>query len=93
MLDKCARPQKVCAIEDSFIGLAAARAARIPCVVTKRTYTVGEDLGQAQKVLNALEYPLKTLVDLTRMVKSPARCQHSGGRRCMTRLRKQYRSS
>ena len=86
-------PQKVCVIEDSFIGLAAARAAGMPCVVTKSTYTAGEDFGQAQKVVNSLEDPLTTLVDLTRLVESPGRGQPSGGRGRMRRLRRRYGSS
>lgn len=85
--------QEGCVIEDRCIGLAVARAAEMPCVVTKRSYTVGKDLGQAQKVVNLLEYPSITLVDLTRMVESTARGQLSGSKGRMTRLRNRYGSS
>lgn len=60
----------VCVIEDSFIGLSAARAAGMPCVVTKSTYSENEDFAAAQKVLNSLDDPMMTLDDLTQMVES-----------------------
>lgn len=58
----------VCVVEDSFIGLSAARAAGMPCVVTKSTYTVNEDFSAAQRVLNCLDDPMTTLASLTEMV-------------------------
>lgn len=60
----------VCVIEDSFIGVSAARAAGMPVVVTKSTYTVDEDFSKAQRVLNSLDDPKTSLDDLTAMVES-----------------------
>ncbi len=34
-------------VEDSFIGVKAAKAAGMTCVVTKSSYTGGEDFGAA----------------------------------------------
>lgn len=58
----------VCVVEDSHIGVCAARAAGMPVVVTKSTYTVNEDFAQAQRVVESLDEPLTTLHDLTDMV-------------------------
>ncbi|KAA8490921.1 CBBY-like protein [Porphyridium purpureum] len=41
-------------IEDSHIGLCAAKAAGMKCVITKSTYTVNEDFSAADKVFNDL---------------------------------------
>lgn len=61
-------PSNVCVIEDSFIGVSAARSAGMPVVVTKSTYTVDEDFSKAQRVLNSLNDPMTTLDDLTKLV-------------------------
>lgn len=63
-------PSNVCVIEDSFIGVKAARAAGMPVVVTKSTYTQEENFTEAQKVLNSLDDPLTSLQDLTDLVDS-----------------------
>lgn len=60
--------RNVCVIEDSFIGLSAAHAAGMPCVVTKSSYTGGEDFAAAQRVLQSLDEPKVTLQDLTKLV-------------------------
>lgn len=59
---------KVCVVEDSFIGVSAAQAAGMPCLVTKSTYTIDEDFAQAQRVVDSLEEPRVTLRDLSAMV-------------------------
>lgn len=58
----------VCVVEDSFIGLSAARAAGMACVVTRSTYTQDEDFSKAQLVLNSLDDPKTSLQELTEMV-------------------------
>eukprot|EP00178_Gracilaria_changii_P008988 TRINITY_DN2673_c0_g1_i1.p1 TRINITY_DN2673_c0_g1~~TRINITY_DN2673_c0_g1_i1.p1 ORF type:complete len:312 (+),score=46.52 TRINITY_DN2673_c0_g1_i1:247-1182(+) len=63
-------PSDVCVIEDSYIGVQAARAAGMPVVVTKSTYTKDEDFSDAQKVLNSLEDPKTTIETLTQLVES-----------------------
>ena len=66
------RPDNVCVVEDSFIGLKAATSAGMACVVTKSTYTKDEDFTGAMKILNSLDDPLTTLDELTKMVQSAA---------------------
>lgn len=63
-------PNNLCVIEDSFIGVAAARAASMPVCVTKSSYTKNENFSAAQLVLDSLDSPLTTLSDLTEMVKA-----------------------
>lgn len=63
-------PTNVCVIEDSYIGVKAARAAGMPVVVTKSTYTGNEDFSEAQKVCNSLEDPRTSLQDLTTIVEA-----------------------
>lgn len=63
---------KVCVIEDSFIGVQAARAAGMPVVVTKSTYTENEDFSQAHLVLNSLDDPVTSLPQLSALVASLA---------------------
>lgn len=58
----------VCVVEDSYIGLSAARAAGMACVVTRSTYTQDEDFSKAQLVLNSLDDPLTSLQELTQLV-------------------------
>ncbi|QSR85490.1 HAD family hydrolase [Methylacidimicrobium sp. B4] len=40
-------PERVLAIEDSAVGLRAARAAGIPCLITQNDYTAGQDFAGA----------------------------------------------
>ncbi len=47
-------PTKCVVIEDSHIGLCAAKAAGCACIVTKSTYTGGEDFSDADHVVNDL---------------------------------------
>lgn len=58
----------LCVIEDSFIGVAAARAAGMPVCVTKSSYTKDEDFSAAQRVVDSLDDPPVSLSDLTEMV-------------------------
>jgi beta-phosphoglucomutase-like phosphatase (HAD superfamily) len=48
-------PAHCVVIEDSRIGLAAARAAGMPCIVTKSTYTADEDFTGASLVVEDLD--------------------------------------
>lgn len=84
--------KQVCVIEDSFIGLAAARSAGMPCVVTKSTYTVDEDFQEAQKVVNSLEDPVTTLDDLTQLVEGTAKAQPAAKSARVTRMRRRFGS-
>lgn len=59
---------KVCVVEDSFIGVSAARAAGMCVVVTKSAYTGGEDFSKAQRVVESLEKPRVTLRELGELV-------------------------
>lgn len=54
-------------VEDSFIGFSAERAAGMPCVVTKTSYTGGEDFYAAQRELQSLNDLRTTLQDLTEL--------------------------
>lgn len=61
----------VCAvIEDSYIGLSAAKAAGMTCLVTKSSYTQDEDFAAADRVVSSLDDPRVTLADLTTMAAS-----------------------
>lgn len=86
-------PKNVCVVEDSCIGLAAARAAGMPCVVTKSTYTVDEDFQDAQRVVDSLEDPLTTLDELTQLVELLSEEQPTVGRGRVRRMRRWYGSS
>lgn len=86
-------PKNVCVVEDSFIGLAAARAAGMPCVVTKSTYTVDEDFQEAQSVVKSLEDPVTTLDELTQMVERLSVEQPTVGKGRVTRMRRRFGSS
>ena len=44
-------------VEDSGIGLQAAKAAGMVCIVTMSTYTAGEDFSAADRVVSALGEP------------------------------------
>lgn len=59
---------KVCVVEDSFIGLSAARAARMACLVTKSYYTKDEDFSEAMWVVESLEEPRVSVGKLADMV-------------------------
>jgi beta-phosphoglucomutase-like phosphatase (HAD superfamily) len=48
-------PARCVVIEDSHIGLTAAKAAGMGCIVTKSTYTVDEDFSAADRVVDDLE--------------------------------------
>lgn len=63
-------PSNVCVVEDSYIGVQAARGAGMPVIVTKSTYTKNEDFSDAQKIVNSLDDPITSLEDLTAMVES-----------------------
>lgn len=63
-------PSNVCVVEDSAIGLAAARAAGMPTLITKSTYTQNEDFSTAQRIVDSLDDV--TLEDLTALVESVA---------------------
>lgn len=47
-------PQRCVVIEDSRIGLLAARAAGMRCIVTTSSYTVNEDFGTADAVFDCI---------------------------------------
>lgn len=58
VLQRLGLPAEAClAIEDSSIGLTAARAAKLPTVITVSSYTAGEDFGGAVSVLSGLGEP------------------------------------
>lgn len=48
-------PEKCIVVEDSNIGLTAARAAGIRCIVTKSSYTESEDFSAAQAIVSNLD--------------------------------------
>ncbi len=48
-------PATCVVIEDSHIGLRAARAAGMPCIVTKSAYTVDEDFSGADRIVADLD--------------------------------------
>lgn len=55
VLQRLGLPAEAClAIEDSSIGLSAARAAKLPTVITVSSYTAGEDFDGALTVLSGL---------------------------------------
>jgi len=49
------KPEDCMVIEDSTIGLAAAKAALMSCVVTKSTYTKNENFADAELIVDDLE--------------------------------------
>ncbi|CAM9474031.1 unnamed protein product [Heterosigma akashiwo] len=62
-------PAKCIVIEDSGIGLAAAKGANMNCLVTKSSYTVNEDFSKADKVVDELgDEPGVTLETLSGLV-------------------------
>ena len=68
MLQRLGLPPEAClAIEDSSIGLTAARAARLPTVITVSSYTADENFDGALTVLTGLgeaEDPARTIAGL-----------------------------
>lgn len=59
------RPEKCVVIEDSQIGLAAAKAAGMACIVTTSAYTVGEDFHNADAVFPYIGEPPNQNFDLS----------------------------
>ncbi len=57
-------------IEDSFIGLSAAKAAGMKCLVTKSSYTQEENFAAADRVVDSLESPRVSLADMEALVQS-----------------------
>jgi len=63
-------PSQTVVVEDSRNGLLAAKAARLPCIVTKSTYTREEDFSEADLVTDELgdpPSPCVTLDDLQKL--------------------------
>jgi beta-phosphoglucomutase-like phosphatase (HAD superfamily) len=54
-------------VEDTHIGLRAAKAAGMHCLVTKSIYTQSEDFGAADRVVDSLENPKIVLNDLSKI--------------------------
>ncbi|KAG5185803.1 HAD-like domain-containing protein [Tribonema minus] len=48
-------PERVIVVEDSGIGLRAAKGAGMPCLVTKSSYTGGENFSLADEVVESLD--------------------------------------
>uniref|UniRef100_A0A0C9S6E3 TSA: Wollemia nobilis Ref_Wollemi_Transcript_11200_1166 transcribed RNA sequence n=1 Tax=Wollemia nobilis TaxID=56998 RepID=A0A0C9S6E3_9CONI len=57
-------PSRCVVIEDSAIGLAAAKAAGMKCIVTKSGYTMDEDFGMGDAVFNSIGDPPNLEFDL-----------------------------
>lgn len=60
-------PAKTMVIEDSHIGLSAAKAAGMNCLVTKSSYTAGEDFSKADRIVDDLVAGGVSLDKLTKM--------------------------
>jgi hypothetical protein len=54
-------------VEDTHIGLKAAKAAGMHCLVTKSIYTQREDFALANRVVDSLENPKIRLNDLSKI--------------------------
>jgi beta-phosphoglucomutase-like phosphatase (HAD superfamily) len=54
-------------VEDTHIGLKAAKAAGMHCLVTKSIYTQREDFAVADRVVDSLENPKIRLNDLSKI--------------------------
>ncbi len=63
-------PASCVVIEDSGIGLRAAKAAGMTCVVTKSSYTGGEDFSNADAVFDSLDAGRVTLASLSALAAS-----------------------
>lgn len=59
-------------VEDSRIGLQAAKSAGMTCVVTKSSYTQNEDFSGADAVFDSLDAGNVTLGSLTDLVTAKA---------------------
>ncbi|KAI7997261.1 CBBY-like protein [Camellia lanceoleosa] len=57
-------PSSCVVVEDSAIGLAAAKAAGMKCIVTKSGYTAEEDLVNADAVFDCIGDPPEEIFDL-----------------------------
>jgi HAD superfamily hydrolase (TIGR01509 family) len=62
-------PSRVCVIEDSHIGLTAAKAAGMRCLVTMNSYTADENFDSADRIVESLESPCVNLSDLIELVR------------------------
>jgi HAD superfamily hydrolase (TIGR01509 family) len=75
-------PREVVAVEDSDNGLAAARAARLTCLVVVNGYTAGQDLHEADLVADSFgtdDEPGTVLCDPHRLgIAGPLRAAHLG---------------
>ncbi|KAF2591193.1 hypothetical protein F2Q70_00040479 [Brassica cretica] len=58
-------PSKCVVVEDSAIGLAAAKAAGMTCIVTKSGYTADEDFVNADAVFDCIGDPPEERFDLS----------------------------
>jgi len=61
-------PKTTVVVEDSYIGLEAAKEAGMNCVITKSTYTVDEDFSRADKVVDDLASSNTTIDTLNELV-------------------------
>ena len=59
------QPERCVVIEDSHIGLAAAKAAGMVCIVTKSGYTENEDFAKADAVFPSIGDPPSQNFDLS----------------------------
>jgi len=57
-------PSSCVVVEDSTIGLAAAKAAGMKCIVTKSGYTAQEDFARADAVFDCIGDPPEARFDL-----------------------------
>ena len=63
-------PQGACVVvEDSGIGLQAAKAAGMACLVTKSTYTGGDDFKAADRIVDELASAGVTLAEMKKLLK------------------------
>jgi beta-phosphoglucomutase-like phosphatase (HAD superfamily) len=65
-------PERCIVIEDSEIGLHAAKAANMTCIITKSVYTCKEDFTSADMVVNNLDDPVVNLEKLENILASKA---------------------
>eukprot|EP00850_Spirogloea_muscicola_P023567 SM000368S13750 [mRNA] locus=s368:19914:22027:- [translate_table: standard] len=71
-------PARCCVVEDSHIGVTAAKAAGMTCIVTKSGYTADEDFSAADAVYECIGdspadgFSLATLAELLSAAKLPA---------------------
>ncbi|GBF97519.1 hypothetical protein Rsub_10442 [Raphidocelis subcapitata] len=65
-------PKRCVVVEDSRIGLRAAKSAGMTCVVTKSSYTGGEDFTGADRVVESLDAGGVTLAGLAELLAAAA---------------------